>query len=250
MTQLVIAHVSDTHLDGGERALTRTRRVMDYLRGCEVDVIVATGDLADHGQIAEYEQVKAELVADVPVLMLPGNHDERSAYRKVVLGGDGDTPINQTHRVSGVIFALLDSTIPGRHDGRLAPETLDWLRATLAEADAPVFIGLHHHPIALHNPLVDGIRLGNADDLAAIVAEFPQVVAVLCGHAHAAASGTFAGRPLIAAPGVVSTTRLPWTTTAVLTWSNTLDLTDPPGVVFHVFDHDRKLTSHFRSLPV
>jgi 3',5'-cyclic-AMP phosphodiesterase len=29
-----------------------------------------------------------------------------------------------------------------------------------AEADAPVFVGLHHHPIALHNPLVDGIRLG------------------------------------------------------------------------------------------
>jgi 3',5'-cyclic-AMP phosphodiesterase len=250
VTQLVIAHVSDMHLDGGERALTRTRRVMDYLRECRVHVIITTGDLADHGLISEYEQVKAELVADVPVLMLPGNHDDRSAYRKVLLGQDGDAPINQAHRVGGVVFALLDSTIPGRDDGELAPQTLEWLRATLAEADAPVFLGLHHHPIALHNPLVDGIRLGNADDLAAIVTESPQVVAVLCGHAHAAAAGTFAGRPLIAAPGVVSTTRLPWTTTDVLTWSNTLDLTDSPGVVFHVFDHDRTLTSHFRSLPV
>lgn len=71
---MVIAHVSDLHLDGGVRALTRTRRVMDHLRGCEVDAIVVTGDLADHGQVSEYEQVKAELVAEVPVLMLPGNH--------------------------------------------------------------------------------------------------------------------------------------------------------------------------------
>lgn len=245
---MVIAHVSDLHLDGGERALTRTRRVMDYLRGCQVDVILATGDLAEHGQISEYEQVKAELVADVPVLMLPGNHDERSAYRKALLGGEGDAPVNQLHRVGGVAFALCDSTIPGRNDGRLAPETLDWLRAALAESDAPVFIGLHHHPIALHNPLVDGIRLNNADDLAAVVSEFPRVVAVLCGHAHAAAAGTFAGRPLIAAPGVVSAMRLPWTTAGVLTWENTADLTDSPGVVFHVLDGGT-LTSHFRVPP-
>jgi len=39
-------------------------------------------------------------------------------------------------------------------------------------------VGLHRHPIALHYSLVDGIRLRNADDLAVIVTEFPQVVAV------------------------------------------------------------------------
>jgi 3',5'-cyclic AMP phosphodiesterase CpdA len=245
---LVVAHISDTHLDGGERALERTRRVMRYLRGCAVDVILATGDLADHGEISEYESVKAELVADVPVLMLPGNHDRRSAYRKVLLDSEGDTPINQLHRVGGVLFALCDSTIPGRDDGLLAPETLDWLRRVLTEADAPVFIGLHHHPIRLHNPLVDSIRLNNAEQLAAIVAEFPIVAAVLCGHAHAAAAGTFAGRPLLAAPGVVSTTRLPWTTADELTWQNTADLTDPPGVAFHVCE-DGSLTTHFRTVP-
>jgi predicted MPP superfamily phosphohydrolase len=82
---MIVAHISDTHLDGGQRALARTRRVMRYLRGCRVDAILASGDLADHGDIQEYEQVKAELTAGVPVLMLPGNHDRRSAYRKVLL---------------------------------------------------------------------------------------------------------------------------------------------------------------------
>lgn len=249
MTRLIIAHVSDFHLDGGERALARARRVMHYLRGCDVDGILVTGDLTDHGLICEYEQVKAELVADVPVLMLPGNHDVRAAYRKVLLGGEGDAPINQVHRVGGVVFVLCDSTIPGRNDGWLARETLDWLRGVLAEADAPVILGLHHHPIAVHNPLVDGIRLGNADDLAALVERFPQVIAVLCGHAHSAASGTFAGRPLVVAPGVISTTRLPWTTTDVLTWENTADQTDSPGVVFHVLGEDGSLMTHLRALP-
>jgi 3',5'-cyclic-AMP phosphodiesterase len=246
---MIIAHISDTHLDGGERALARTRRVMDYLHGCRLDAILVTGDLTDHGEIQEYEQVKAELTADVPVLTLPGNHDERSAYRKVLLDGEGGAPVNQLHRVGGALFALCDSSIPGRDDGRLAPETLEWLSGVLAQADAPVFVGLHHHPIRLHNALVDGIRLGNAEELAAIVKESPRVVAVLCGHAHAGAAGIFAGRPLLAAPGVVATTRLPWTTAEELTWANTADLDDLPSVAFHVLDDDGRLTTHFRTVP-
>jgi 3',5'-cyclic AMP phosphodiesterase CpdA len=243
---MIIAHISDTHLDGGARALARTRQVMRYLRGCRLDAILVSGDLADHGEIGEYEEVKAELTADVPVLMLPGNHDRRPAYRKVLLDGEGDAPINQLHRVGDALFALCDSSIPGRDDGLLAPETLAWLRGVLAEADAPVFVGLHHHPIPLHNPLVDSIGLVNADELAAIVGASAQVVATVCGHAHAAAAAMFAGRPLLAAPGVVSTTRLPWTTDEELTWANTADLDDVPGVAFHVLDEGGRLTTHFR----
>jgi 3',5'-cyclic AMP phosphodiesterase CpdA len=167
----------------------------------------------------------------------------------VLLDGEGGAPVNQLHRVGGALFALCDSSIPGRDDGRLASETLEWLSGVLAQADAPVFVGLHHHPIRLHNALVDGIRLGNAEELAAIVKESPQVVAVLCGHAHAGAAGTFAGRPLLAAPGVVATTRLPWTTAEELTWANTADLDDLPSVAFHVLDDDGQLTTHFRTVP-
>jgi len=243
----VVAHISDTHFDGSERALTRCRRTMAYLRSCDVDVILVTGDLTDHGDVKEYEQVKAELVADVPVLLLPGNHDDRSAYRQVLLGGDGTAPINQLHRAGGVLFALCDSTIPGKHEGLLAPETLDWLQGVLAEAEEPVFVCLHHHPIRVNNPLLDSIRLRNPEELAAVVSASSTAAAVLCGHAHAAAAGTFVGLPLIVAPGIYSTTRLPWTTTDELAWSNTFDRDDVPGLVFHVLE-DGQLTSHFRSV--
>lgn len=243
----IIAHISDPHFGGSERALARSRQTMAYLRGCDVDVILVTGDLADHGLVEEYEQAKAELVADVPVLLLPGNHDDRAAYRKVLLGEDGTTPINQVRRAGGVLFALCDSTIPGEAEGLLAPGTLDWLRGVLADAEEPVFIGLHHHPIRLNNPLLDSIRLRNPDELAAVVRGSSTAAAVLCGHAHAAAAGAFAGRPLVAAPGIFSTTRLPWTMTEELTWSNTSDRDDVPGVVFHVVE-EGQLTSHFRSV--
>lgn len=243
----IIAHISDTHFDGTERALARCRRTMAYLRRCDVDVIVVTGDLADHGDVSEYEQVKTELVAGVPVLLLPGNHDDRAAYRKVLLDGSGAAPINQLRRAGGVLFALCDSTIPGKHEGLLAPETLGWLQRVLAEAEEPVFICLHHHPVRVNNPLLDSIGLRNADEFAAVVRTSSTAAAVLCGHAHAAASGTFAGVPLIAAPGIYSTTRLPWTTTDELTWANTFDRDDEPGVVFHVME-DGQLISHFRTV--
>jgi 3',5'-cyclic-AMP phosphodiesterase len=246
----LFAHISDTHLDGDERARERTHRVMTALRGMPLDAVLVTGDVADSGAPAEYEEAAAELVADVPVLVLPGNHDERAAFRKGLLGdGSGSTePLNQVVQVAGVTFALCDSSIPGRDDGLLAPETLEWLRGVLADAAGPVLVCLHHPPVALHQELIDGIRLGEPEGLAAIVTGSPDVVAVLCGHAHLAGVSTFAGRPLVVAPGVVSTLRLPWTTPEPLSWANALDLDEPPGVAFHVLDDAGRLTSHLRAV--
>ena len=246
---LVFGHISDTHLDGGERALARTRRVMAYLRGLPLDAILITGDIADHGAPHEYERARAELTADVPVLMLPGNYDERSAYRKVMLGHNGVAPINEARWIDDVLFALCDSSIPGRDEGLLSAETLAWLRGVLSGTDAPVFVCLHHPPVPLHNALIDQIRLAESEKLAALIEECPQVVAVLSGHAHTAAVSTFAGRPLLVAPGVVSTLRLPWTTAKELTWANTIDFDDPPAVAFHVLDHGGRLTTHYRVVP-
>lgn len=243
---MVFAHLSDTHFDGGERALGRARQVMAYLRALPLDAILVTGDIADHGAAREYEQARAELTADVPVLVLPGNHDDRSQLRKVMLGQDGAAPINQARTVGGALFALCDSSIPGRNEGLLAPETMGWLRELLTRTDAPAFICLHHPPVPLQHPLLDPIRLTGADGLAELIEAFPNVVAVLCGHAHSAAAATFAGRPVLVAPGVTSTLRLPWTMTEEPTWNNTLDLDDPPAVAFHVLDDDRRLVTHYR----
>lgn len=251
----LFAQITDTHLDGGPWALARTRAVMTRLRDMPLDAILVTGDVVDHGAVHEYEQAAAELAADVPVLILPGNHDERTAFRKVLLRDDRrsdrtQAPINAVHRVRGVTVALCDSSIPGRSEGRLAPETLDWLRSVLVAADGPVLVCLHHPPVPTYHPLMDEILLTNPDDLAAVLADGPGVVAVLCGHGHQPMATTFAGRPLVVAQGVISTLRLTWAAGHPRDWDDAVEPDARPGIAFHVVEDDGRVTTHFRTVPV
>ncbi|GIG63972.1 metallophosphoesterase [Phytomonospora endophytica] len=239
---MLLAHISDTHIDGGERATERTRRVMDYLNGLTrpLDAIVVTGDIADHGEAAEYEIVARLLDSPHPVVHLPGNHDRRDAYRKV-LGGP-DEFLNTVHHVAGHALVLLDSLIEGADEGELAPATLDWLGARLAELrDTPTLVAFHHPPVRMHQERVDTWMLQNPSELAAILDANPQVIAVLTGHTHTAAASTFAGRPLLIAPGVTSTLRLDWEPGESL-----VDADAPPGVAFHVVEPDGRIMTHWR----
>jgi 3',5'-cyclic-AMP phosphodiesterase len=247
---IVVAHLSDTHLDGSEQRADRARRVMGYLNATPrpLDAVLVTGDIADNGLASEYEQAREILSASFPIFTCPGNHDARGVYRKVLLGSDGDeeiaddAPVNRVHRAAGAVFALCDSTIPGRDDGQLSDATLSWLDSVLAEApDTPAFVCFHHPPVVLHYPF-DGIRQFGEERLAAVIGQHPQVVAVVCGHAHTPAATTFAGRPLLVAPGVASTSVLPWERGSLV------DLAAPPAVAFHVLGNDGRLTTHYRAV--
>ncbi|MEO3751768.1 metallophosphoesterase [Streptomyces sp. B6B3] len=265
---VLLAQISDLHLDGTRRATERARRVMDHLRGLPrpIDALLVTGDIADHGAPAEYAEAADLLAAPFPVLACPGNHDDRTAYRETLLGDTGEhaddakAPINRAHRVGDAAVLMCDATIPGRDEGLLAPETLDWLTRTLADLPraTPVLIAFHQPPVALHHPLADGIRLRHPEDLAAVLAAYPNVAAVLTGHAHTAAASTFAGRPLVVGPAVTWTLRLPWE------GDRPDDRDQPPGIAFHVLDRDAdtstsagagatdggwRLTTHFRVVP-
>ena len=244
---LLVAQVSDLHLDGGERAADRAARVFAYLARRPIDALLVSGDIADHGLAAEYEEAAKLLFGlPYPVLVLPGNHDVRAPFREGLLGSAAaDGPINQLREVNGALFALCDSSIPGRNEGRLDDETIGWLDSALtASADRPAFVCFHHPPAELHSPVVDPIRQYGEERLAETVRRHPNVIALLCGHAHTAAATTFADRPLLVAPGVVSTVRTYWDPD-----DGFLDPDQPPGVAFHVLADDRRLTTHYRTAP-
>ncbi|WP_199429631.1 metallophosphoesterase [Qaidamihabitans albus] len=242
---IVLAHLSDTHLDGGARNAGRTARVMAYLAGLTrpVDAVVVTGDIADHGTVSEYEEARELFSVPGPVLTCPGNHDDRARLREVLLGRNGgDAPANQVYATERAVLAVADSSVPGRDDGFLADETISWLGEVLEDAPAgkPVFVCFHHPPVALHIPYVDDIRQRGEERLAALIAGHPQVAAILCGHAHTAAATTFAGRPVLVAPSVSSTLLLPWER------GETVDYGLPPMIAFHVLGDDGRLTTHYR----
>ncbi|MGP4028502.1 phosphodiesterase [Actinomadura sp. 3N407] len=241
---IVFAQFSDTHLDTGDDRAERAARVMEHLNGLPVDAVLVTGDIADHGEPAEYEQARKVLESPHPVLMCPGNHDARGPYREVLLDRPpGDGPVNRVHKVAGALFVMCDSTVPGEDHGFLDDATLGWLDRTLAgEPGTPAFVCFHHPPVTLSIPYVDGIRQFGAGRLAEVIARHPQVVAVLCGHAHTAAATTFAGRPLLVAPGVVSTLVL------LRPEGDIADHDAPPGLALHVLDDEARLTTHYRTV--
>jgi 3',5'-cyclic-AMP phosphodiesterase len=242
---VLLAQISDLHLDGTPRSTERATRVMDYLRALphSVDALLVTGDIADHGAPAEYEQAAQILAAPFPVLTCPGNRDSRPPYRKVLLGQAAeDGPVNQLHHIAETAILMCDSTIPERGEGLLDTETLDWIEASLdALPDGtPALVAFHHPPVTLHHPLPDSIRLQNPEDLATLLTRQPGVIALLTGHAHTSAATTFAERPLLVAPAVTWTLRMPWE------GIDTADREQPPALAFHVLDEHHRLTTHFR----
>lgn len=248
---MILAHISDLHIgqdqvDGGARALRRAQDTVDRLNRIdgELDGVLVTGDLADHGLPEEYETVRELLAAlRFPVLVCPGNHDDRAAYLGALLQEPHeDGPVNRVHRIGGYTVAMCDSSIPRRNEGLLDDDTLTWLDKVLSDTEDPALVCFHHPPVRLGIPFVDGIMLTGPERLADVLAQHDNVLAVLCGHAHTGAATTFAGRPLVVAPGVVSTAVLPFESDDVV------DYGLPPAVAFHVLDGDRGLVTHFRSL--
>ncbi|MFF3829589.1 metallophosphoesterase [Streptomyces sp. NPDC002458] len=242
---MLLAQISDLHLDGTERATRRAVRVMDHLRALPrpVDAVLVTGDIADHGAEAEYEEAARILAAPFPVLPCPGNHDVRPAYRKALLGEAPEGgPVNRVHHIAGVAILMCDSTIPGRDEGRLDERTLAWIDSTLAglPEGRRALIAFHQPPVELHHPLPDSGMLERPGDLAALLDAHPRVAAVLTGHAHTAAASVFAGRPLIVGPAITWTLRMPWE------GDRPADREQPPGLAFHVLGDDGRLTTHYR----
>jgi 3',5'-cyclic-AMP phosphodiesterase len=220
--------------------------VMDYLLAMDPrpDVLVVSGDVADHGLPEEYVEARAWLGRwEGPLAVCPGNHDVRDAF---VAGlGIGSRTVVP---VAGSRFVMLDSLVDadetGRIDpGRLGDDQLAWLDDVLADGDGPAYVCLHHPPVRIGLELMDPIRLLDGDALEGIVARHPHVVAVLVGHAHTMATTTFAGRPLLIGGGVVSTV------TADAEAPPTIWYDAPPSFALHLVDDAGRVTTHWRALP-
>jgi Icc protein len=231
----LVAHVSDTHLDGSPRSAERVERVVDHLAGLHqpVDAVLLTGDLADHAEPDEYAALKVFERLNVPLLCVPGNHDRREPFLAAGLG-----PLNRAERVGEAVFALVDSTIPDRDDGLVEDATLEWLDEELAN-DTPAFVCFHHPPVEIMHPLADRVRQFGEQRLAAVIRRHPNVVAILCGHFHTGTTTSFAGVPVIIAPAVASTLILPWERAG-----GDLDRNGPPALLFHHYTDGRLITHH------
>jgi 3',5'-cyclic AMP phosphodiesterase CpdA len=204
--------MSDLHLvPEGKLSMTldttaRLEQAIDAVvsRYGDADFCVLAGDLADLGEAAAYERLKAAIARlPIPVYITLGNHDDRPTFLQVF----GENFAAETGKVDKVIdhkgyrVILLDSSEPGRVDGVLEQEQIDWLRERLAEAmDRPVIVVLHHNANALHIES-DTIRILEPDALIAALKTHPDIRQIIAGHVHLTSTALWHGLPFTTLAG-------------------------------------------------
>ncbi len=146
-------HISDLHC--GARGQADVEEALVALCGTlSPALVIASGDLANRGRLAELEQARALLARlPAPTLAVPGNHDlpytipARFAWPwrsfEAVFG-----TTRPVLALDGVVACGLNSARPWRHQGgRLSAESLEHAAAALRDAPAVSLriVALHHH---------------------------------------------------------------------------------------------------------
>lgn len=254
-TMTIIAQLTDLHIREPNRLAYGRLDTAPYLRTCvdsvlklrqRPDAIVLTGDLTDFGRPAEYAHLR-ELLAplDIPLYLLPGNHDDRSnmrlAFPDHVYMAQGEF-IQYVVDIGEIRLIALDTMIPGESGGQLCAARLSWLRETLAASeDHAVIIAMHHPPFRTLIGHMDKIGLqAGAEELREIVAQHGNIERIICGHLHRAIDVRFGGTIASTAPAPAHQVTLDLDDDAESSW-----MLEPPGFRVHAWDAlNRRLVSH------
>jgi Icc protein len=177
-----LLHLSDIHftrsgstLVGGRDPARRLQTVLDVvLRETPLlDGVVVTGDLTDDGSWSACRNLSAALrPLGLPMLSVPGNHDDPHAVRQI-FGPD-------VLELGGWRVVGIDSSRPAQIHG-----TVD-VDAEMSRLDTfsrlPTVLAIHHPPVT---PSTNAwFQLEDAAELRAAIVTRPHVRALFTGHLH------------------------------------------------------------------
>lgn len=172
------------------------------------DLVLVSGDLVDAGLEEEYRLVRAQLDRlSMPVYAVPGNHDEREAFRAAFAdrswARDHPRFVQYAVEAGPLRILALDTLVPGEAHGELCAERLAWLERELAAApDRPTLLVMHHPPILCGIEHMDAINCRNAEALGTIVGRHAQIERIVCGHHHRPIQVRWQGTLVSVAPGI------------------------------------------------
>ena len=187
------------------RAVERVVDIRDQIG--PIDALLLSGDLSDDGSAESYVHLKEILAPlDLPLLVIPGNHDGRAPLRAAfpeILPRTGG--LNWSRRVGDVLVVGLDTLREGEGGGALDPDALSFLTQALADPETPpVLLALHHPPFRTGIQFMDDIGLADPETLEAILAAYPGELRLTCGHIHSMMVTTFAGKIAVSSPSPCS----------------------------------------------
>lgn len=203
-----IIQLSDLHLTlpgaelFGSSPLARLELAVDRILAdhADADFCLLTGDLADVGSDNAYAALAQALKRlPMPAHLLPGNHDSRDALRRnfpQLPANDGgfmqaalDTPAGR--------FLLLDTVEAGAPWGSYCADRRAWLARQLAAAgDLPLYVAMHHPPLALGIPSMDQFALRGVEVFWSVIAPHrARIRHLFFGHLHRPIGGSWRGIP-------------------------------------------------------
>lgn len=253
---MLLAQISDLHIkrpgalayqrvDTGA-ALARCVAALNALVP-RPDVVIMTGDLVDQGDAEQYAHLKTLLAPlEIPYYLLVGNHDDRTALREAFserpeLRSGGDF-VHYAADLGALRLIALDSIVPGQSAGTLCDARLAWLEAQLdAAKDRPVIVALHHPPFACGIGHMDELRLDPhaASRMEALIARYPNVERVICGHVHRPMFVRFGGTIASAVPAPAHQVALDLRDDAPSAF-----MLEPPAYALHRYDAASGLVTH------
>lgn len=209
------------------------------------DLVVVTGDVVNGPQPGEYAMA-AELLAGLglPLLVIPGNHDDREELRTALRPLDPGLPEGPyLHRMvdTGPLRILaLDTVVPGRPEGALDAPRLAWIADRLAEAphERPLLVLMHHPPFVSGIGHMDRMNCAGADALAGLL-RGRTVAGLLCGHVHRPITAHWHGIPCFCGPGTAHLVALDLEAESPARWTR-----EPPAVALHLWDDAHGLRTH------
>lgn len=160
-----VLHVSDIHLNPSVWPIMRS-----IVEQYDVDVIVDTGDIADHGTAAENQLLTPIESLGVPYVYIRGNHDSASTAAAIADMAD-------THVLDDEVVDVAGLTIAGIGDPRFTPD-----RSTEVEDETVVDAG--RQLAATIEASADQVDLALVHDPAAAEPLTGLVPLVLAGHGH------------------------------------------------------------------
>jgi len=173
------------------------------------DIVLLSGDLVETGTPAEYAKLRGLIDGlAIPSLVIPGNHDDREAFRRAF--GDHDYlpaagPMHYVAASNAVRIVALDVTLPGLHHGAVDEAAARWLDETLAAEPArPTVIMMHQPPFDTGVPYLDLYSCRDGARLAEVVSRHRQVERIVCGHVHRFMLLRFGGTVLCTAPSTTT----------------------------------------------
>ncbi|MFA9439171.1 phosphodiesterase [Uliginosibacterium sp. sgz301328] len=249
---MLIAQISDSHVvpaGGLASGIVDTGRMLaDCVRTLVAfsprpDLLVLTGDLVDTGAPEEYSRLRELLQPlGMPMLAIPGNHDERAAMRAAFADQGWFEDEEFLHYVvqrGALRVVALDTVVPGEGRGELCPRRLAWLARTLAaQPSMPTLVLMHHPPFETGIGFMDALGLTGRDAFEEVVARHSQIRLILCGHLHRSIQTTVSGCRVLTAPSPAHQVTLDLRADGPETF-----IMEPPGFMLHRWT-GRQFVSH------